>query len=354
MLLPDKLKGAIPERCKIIPTITGSLVIFCPDLDAVLELLDPLGKEKDETEGLSEIARAFCSAINSRNCVRNTNQAWYVKYKTPSFGALWNNSREAINAPRGCLLRTKARVPSHNHPCSVERWLFLHPVDSWVWNYRSIIVTRSAGVVVARAIQELSLSWRDYQLEFLGLAASTLEFQARGNSLVHGDINEGNLLYYCNKHNESDLGSDIDSEHDNLFPVGHRLVLIDWDEASRPKPFRRKAETDEEHLRYPEGLIDFPEQYTQQQLMHLFGTLARKHYHLEVQRVLDGGGGGAAEGGFERNWMVPLLRSPPPREEVTASTSAISAPYAKFIGRSAVEQRFRAMLRGLEAAQLID
>ena len=170
----------------------------------------------------------------------------------------------------------------------------MHVLDSWVGSFRSVTITRSAGIAVSRALQEFGVSWATFRREFLGLVESTLELQVRCNGLVHGDIHEGNLLYYycdcCHDDDhhhphDSEIETEIDSEGEPLFPVGHRLVFIDWDEASRPKPCRRIAETHEERLRYPEGLLDFPEQYTQQQLLHLFRKLTTKYYPLEAERA---------------------------------------------------------------------
>jgi hypothetical protein len=394
MLLPDEpfreqptermpkkaAAGAIPihhlDGCKIIPTITSSLVIYCRDSLAVRELLKCSGgpEEKGEdSEGIIKLTKAFTAvAINSDGSQKNDNE-WYVKFKTPSFGLFWDTSRSAINGPRGGLLRYRRKASSHL-PC-VRRWLLLHPVDSWVGSFRSITITRSAGVAFSRAVQEYGMSWASYQREFLGLAKSTLRLQACCNSLVHGDIHEGNLLYYYHhrnsdnnddkdkdsnddKDNNDDHDSDESShrESDRLFPIGQQLVFIDWDEASRPKPFRRTALTDEERLRYPEGLLDFPEQYTQQQLMHLFGKLATRYYPSETTRMV------STEGTSDPKsaWMVPLLVPPPPETTAAAATTSTTTitsitatpeSYTKFLGRSAVEQRFKAMLRGLEHIQ---
>ena len=373
--------GAIPihhlEGCKIIPTITSSLVIYCRDSLAVRELLNCSGGPEEEGEdpvGIAKLIKAFTTVAtnNSNDNPKNENE-WYVKFKTPSFGLFWDTSRSAINGPRGGLLK-KGRNAS-SHLLCVRRWLFLHPVDSYVGSFRSITITRSAGVAFSRAVQEYGMSWASYQREFLGLAKSTLRIQACCNSLVHGDIHEGNLLYYHHHHHrnsdnndnenkDKDSNDDKDNndvkksdksshnENDKLFPIGQQLVLIDWDEASRPKPFRRNTLTDEERLRYPEGLLDFPEQYTQQQLMHLFGKLATSHFPSETTQIVS-----TNEGDLDPDnaWMVPLLVPPPPEPTAaaaattsTTTTSDTPESYTKFLGRSAVEQRFKAMLRGLE------
>jgi thiamine kinase-like enzyme len=73
--------------------------------------------------------------------------------------------------------------------------------------------------------------------------------------LIHGDIHGGNLLLKAKK-----------------------LVLIDWDEAAREKPFRRIALNDTEKCQYPSALISFPELYTKQQLLELFHYLLREYY----------------------------------------------------------------------------
>jgi hypothetical protein len=368
------------EGCKIIPTITSSLVIYCRDSLAVRELLKCSGgleEEGEDPEGMKKLIKAFTTvATNNSNSIQKNENEWYVKFKTPSFGLFWDTSRSAINGPRGGLLK-KGRNESSHLPC-IRRWLFLHPVDSWVGSFRSITITRSAGVAFSRAVQEYGMSWASYQREFLGLVKSTLRIQACCNSLVHGDIHEGNLLYYHHHHHRSsdnnddkdkdkdkDNNSDIESvksshhENDKLFPIGQQLVLIDWDEASRPKPFRRNTLTDEERLRYPEGLLDFPEQYTQQQLMHLFGKLAMSFFPSETTQIVSTNEG---DSDLDNAWMVPLLVPPPPEPTVVAgaattsttstfTTTTITATpesYTKFLGRSAVEQRFKAMLRGLE------
>jgi hypothetical protein len=90
----------------------------------------------------------------------------------------------------------------------------------------------------------------------------TILFQ-KMTQLVHGDINEHNIVWRVKN------------------SKNHKLVLIDWDEALREKPCFRKSETPEEKLRYPSALVDFPESYTKQQLLHLFDHLFHKYYKFE-------------------------------------------------------------------------
>ena len=42
-------------------------------------------------------------------------------------------------------------------------------LDSWVGSFRSVTITRSAGIAVSRALQELGVSWAIFRHEFLGL-----------------------------------------------------------------------------------------------------------------------------------------------------------------------------------------
>mmetsp|Transcript_14002 Transcript_14002/g.29278 ORF Transcript_14002/g.29278 Transcript_14002/m.29278 type:complete len:239 (-) Transcript_14002:302-1018(-) len=222
----------------------------------------------------------------------------------------------------------------------------------------------------------VGISWEEFRRIFLGLVRSTLELQSACHGLVHGDINEGNVLYNNNNDGDDDDDKDYNNNYNDKktttsrtrpissvstsITTSSRLVLIDWDEAMRPKPCHRATHTDEERLRYPECLINFPEQYTKQQLMHLFGTLVCKYYPSQAERA-------KAEttttttstttkneppcfGTVDVNvpssssWMVPILWDP----TNTNATVAVMRKDAKFLGRLAVEDRFRAMVRGLE------
>ena len=350
--------------CKIIPTITGSLVIHCINARAVRELLERSGPGDGEKEDDREGFRDLWDSFNAEASRSTHASSWYVKYKTPSFGFVWENSRIAINGPRGGLKRKDSRrstgkpllsrksstssssSSSTQHP-SVRRWAFLHPIDSWVGNYRTITITRSAGIAFEKAVDDHGLSWPAFQREFLGLAKSTLELQSRFNSLVHGDIHEGNLLYYPPYHNEDSESKSNEEmgESESLFANGNRLVLIDWDEASRPKPFRRSALTTEARMRYPDSLYDFPEQYTQQQLMHLFSILAEKYYPKETERVIRGEDANNKEYAWMRDLLVPPS---PPSNRSSTETPYHNSEFAKFLGRSSVEKRYVAMLRGLQ------
>ena len=340
--------------CHIVPTITGSLVIFCRNARAVRELLERSGpgedEKEDDREGLRELVKSFMAEASKSDHA----SSWYVKYKTPNNGFVWDNSHIAINGPRGSLKRKQSRSSSSSKSLSssssqnhaVRRWAFLHPVDSWVGKYRTITITRSAGIDFAKAVDDYGLSWANFQREFLGLAKSTLELQHRFNNLVHGDIHEGNVLYYPPFHNEEGeekMNEDLGGDSKSMFPIGRRLVLIDWDEASRPKPFRRSALTAEARMRYPDNLIDFPKQYTQQQLMHLFATLAEKYYPAETEGVISGQHNGNST--WMRNLLVP---PPPPSSRASTTTPFHQSSFAKFLSRSAVEQRYKAMLRGLQ------
>lgn len=331
------------DGCRIVPTITGSLVIYCRNARAVRDLLERSGLEemedRSDREGIRELINSFTTVATSTS----RRDAWYVKYKTPSYGLYWDQSKHAINAPRGGLIR-QGRFQGRkaaSHPISVRRWLYLHPIDSWVGNYQSITITKAAGIDFSRAVEEYGLSWPSYQREFLWLAKSTLELQERFNNLVHGDIHEGNVLYYHPRHSERG-GNDRHGESGGLFPVGRRLVLIDWDEASRPKPFRRNAQTDEERLRYPGRLLDFPKQYTQQQLLHLYYKLAEKYYPSEFKRIVSGDQSTSADLAWMRDILVP------PPATASPGTPSHESPIAKYLSRSAVDQRFKAMVRGLQ------
>ena len=346
------------KGCEIVPTITGSLVIHCSNARAVRDLLERSkpgdGEKEDDREGFMYLWESF----NEEAARSNHASSWYVKYKTPSFGFVWENSRVAINGPRGGLKRKERRSTSRpvslssssrtsSQNASVKRWAFLHPVDSWVGNYRTITITRSAGIAFEKAVDDHGLSWPAFQREFLGLAKSTLELQSRFNSLVHGDIHEGNLLFYPPYHNEDDESklNEDNGESESLFANGNRLVLIDWDEASRPKPFRRSALTTEARMRYPDSLYDFPKQYTQQQLMHLFAILAEKYYPKEAERVIRGEDADNKDYAWMRNLLVP---PPPPATRSSTNTPYHESAFAQFLSRSSVEKRYVAMIQGLQ------
>ncbi|VEU44440.1 unnamed protein product [Pseudo-nitzschia multistriata] len=321
MLLPDQGPGASPSsvlpgtggaggRFSVAPTITGSLVVRCEGAEAVGELLRSLrpgslpayGREEtEETERMRALAAAVASAAEEGG-----DGVWYAKYKTPALGAFWDLSRSAINGPRGGLLGRRTR----SLPACARDWLWLHPVDSSVGPRCSVTVTRSAGLPLRGSLGK-TVPWREFLRLFRGLAESVLGVQSASGGLVHGDVHEGNLLY---------LGG---AKH--AAERAPRLVLIDWDEATRGKPCHRATRTDEERLRYPGCLVDFPEQYTKQQLLCLFRALASAYYPSE------------AEGWDDR---FPLTG--PDR----GGTSGGSPP-----GRAAVEDRFRALLRGLASGQ---
>lgn len=350
----SSLLSAIPmhlDGCSIVPTISGSLVIFCRNARAVRELLQRSmpgdGEREEDREGFRELVKSFTTVAMNGNHA----SSWYVKYKTPSFGFVWKNSRTAINGARAILLRKQQSRSSSksSQKSSVRRWTFLHPLDSWVGSYRNITITRSAGISFEKAIHNYDLNWATFKREFLGLAKSTLELQSRFNSLVHGDIHEGNVLYYPPFHNEegeekiNEDGRNDDSE--SLFPAGRRLLLIDWDEASRPKPFRRSALTAEERMRYPDNLVDHPKQYTQQQLMHLFANMSKHYFPAETKKVISGEDAKNPDIAWFRDLLVPPS---PPSSRMSTTTPYHQSSFAKFLSRSEVEKRYKAMLRGLQ------
>lgn len=164
---------------------------------------------------------------------------------------------------------------------------------------------RSAGVAFKGVAQ---LEWEAFKVEFYGLVKSTLGIQTFFNSLVHGDINEGNMLFDGNM-----------DDHQKLF-------FIDWDEALRPKPCFRKISSAEESLRYPQNLIDFPVLYTKQQLLHLFKTVVLRYYSAA----------------FECNEsFLTLLKG-----QGLFLPSGVE-PNSSFLRKAAVEERFKTMLDGL-------
>ena len=234
----------------------------------------------------------------------------------------------------------------------LKKWLYLYPIDSYIGQFRSITIMRSVGTKLSNIMMEeengqtkssssysghrkqQKLSWKEFKYEYFNLARSTLEIQIMGNSLVHGDINEGNVMYDDDEDNDND-DSDDDKDSDNNGSEGNdddstnasnhsrnrnhnHLFLIDWDEATRPKPCYRKITNDEERMRYPKHLIDFPVQYTKQQLLHLFGSLIKKYYPIKAVTF------------------------------TTSSTATDTNNAGSLLSRSAVDDRFGAMIRYLD------
>ena len=274
---PGRFTAASSEfLMQVVPTITGSLVIRCKGVQSVMHLLH-LGNSstgtKEENDIVAELISNFQETVNDSNSEKNTSDdEWYVKYKTPSFGPFWDTAKNAINGTRSLLLRRQSSTSKKRHDITKEdqvatpgqtkqftlqEWLRMYPIDSFITRSLSITVMKSMGVLFTGRTQ---LSWEAYQLEFACLMKGTLYFQSFSNNLIHGDINEGNVLY------DAEAGA------------GSRLKMIDWDEALRGRPCHRKISSEEERLRYPMELVTFPDQYTKQQLLHLFQTITRKHY----------------------------------------------------------------------------
>lgn len=232
---------------KIVPTITGSLVIRCQNVKAVQHLLSETSSECDHTD--------IVAAIEDLECIEKTEQfaAWYVKCKTPiSFGPFWETTGVAINGTRRRLtlmLERQKSSLSKEQVAVANEWLFMHPADAILEPHRNLTIIRDMGIKF-----QGQLCWREFVVEFLGFLHRTLLFQNM-TKLIHGDIHGGNLLLKAKK-----------------------LVLIDWDEAAREKPFRRIALNDTEKCQYPSALISFPELYTKQQLLELFHYLLREYY----------------------------------------------------------------------------
>jgi hypothetical protein len=394
-------------------------------------------------------------------------EIWYIKYKTPSsFGKFWDIARFAINGQTrnsfqkqlNVLLQQQQKqkskskskqkqhtinnnkhskkmnssftIPSTNATTTsdsantttattnattaaadiaskvaiLQRWLYLYPIDSYIGQFRSITIMRSAGTKLSNIMMEVEdgriksssssssghlrkqqkLSWNEFTYEYLNLARSTLEIQIMGNSLVHGDINEGNVMYDDEDDNDNDSdGNDNEvNDDDSTNTSNHNrnhLFLIDWDEATRPKPCCRKITNDEERMRYPKNLIDFPVQYTKQQLVHLFGSLIKKYYPIEAAKLTtteqqasvavdkDGDDVDVKKENNNNNnsarWMLPVILSSS-LSSTASNTNANTSPshglvmstctVAKLnnarslLSRSAVDDRFEAMIRYLD------
>ena len=284
---------------QVIPTITGSLVIRATNDYVVTQLLQFGAKttattttseknsnhQHNDTEKYSEDISSMLTSLQnlilleigkddkSKPSTANTRVAgkdddvWYIKFKTPPFGIFWDTAAVAINGTRSLLQRqplsAKNNDSSHHGLLFVQEWLRMYPMDSHIIeNSRSITIMRSVGSPFKGQEQ---LSWKEFQWEFAFLIKGTIYFQNLCNNLIHGDINEGNVLY------------------DETATRGSRFKLIDWDEALRGRPCHRQITTEEERWRYPRELVSFPEQYTKQQFLHLFQTLVLKHYHSIVQ-----------------------------------------------------------------------
>ncbi|KAL3942861.1 MAG: hypothetical protein SGBAC_003025 [Bacillariaceae sp.] len=257
MLLPEVLrqrlqqkerdKSPSPPRYTVLPTITGSLVIRCHDLAAVKELVPS-----------SELRRNHHSS-DSDPLV--STDAWYVKCKTPLlYGPFWETSKVAINGTRRRLQlllgqpRSRFSEKQQELQQVAKIWLFMHPFDAMHESHRSVIVVRDMGNVFKG-----QLGWKDFVAAFQSMLEDTLLLQDK-LQLVHGDIHAGNVLLY--KPSEQ----------------APKLLLVDWDEAAREKPFHRNTKTEKEKRQYPAALINFPDLYTKHQLQLLFEFYIKKYY----------------------------------------------------------------------------
>ena len=308
-------KASCELSLQVVPTITGSLVIRCKGAQSVMHLLQlgNSGTGTKEENDMSELLANFEHVLDDSNNTKNMNDddEWYVKYKTPSFGPFWDTAKIAINGTRSLLLHrqssslkkrhgtTKVATADQVRQFTLQEWLRMYPIDSLITQSLSITVMKSMGVLFTGRNQ---LSWEAYQLEFASLMKGTLYFQSFSNNLIHGDINEGNVLY------------DADAE------AGSRLKMIDWDEALRGRPCHRQISSREERLRYPMELVTFPDQYTKQQLLHLFQKITRKHYCDDDPQTKD---------------VV---------NDLLASMECEGKQYTSFLSRASVDARFKALL----------
>ncbi|CAJ1953667.1 unnamed protein product [Cylindrotheca closterium] len=253
MLLPTDLRRRLQQeekypspQYKVIPTITGSLVIRCINVVAVQELV-AINLESNTNS-------------NDSDPIASTD-AWYIKCKTALlYGPYWETSKVAINETRRrlqALLKKNKRKTLSNKQIQVAKdWLSMHPFDAIHESHRSVIVVRDMGNVF-----QGQLCWRDFVAAFESLLEDTLILQNMVQQ-VHGDIHGGNVLL-CHK---------TSKEHPP------KLVLVDWDEAAREKPFHRNAKTEKEKRQYPAALINFPDLYTKHQLQELFEYYINKYY----------------------------------------------------------------------------
>ena len=241
MILSQRMRERIENSAdyEICSTTTGSLVVRCANRTAVLDLLhhQPFSSKNLLLDGFSN------------DCLGSP---WYVKCKTPaSFGPFWDTAQAAINGTRARLLT--AQKVSNVQTNIARKWLFMHPYDAIINSHCHIVVVRDMGLSFRGQI-----AWANFAQAYLELMTETLIFQ-QFTQLIHGDIHENNVL--CRQE-----------------PSSSSLVLIDWDEALPRKPCIRLSPSEDERLRYPSALIDFPEAYTKQQFLYLFRHLIQKYY----------------------------------------------------------------------------
>ena len=256
MILSQRMRERIENSVdyEICSTTTGLLVVRCADRTAVQDLLHH---------------HPFSSKNLVLDAVSNDcpGSPWYVKCKTPaSFGPFWDTAQVAINGTRARLLT--AQMLSNVQTNVARKWLFMHPCDAIINPHCHIVVVRDMGLPFRG-----QMAWPNFAQAYLVLMTETLIFQ-QFTQLIHGDIHENNVL--CRQD-----------------PSSSSLVLIDWDEALPKKPCIRLSPTEEERLRYPSALIDFPEAYTKQQFLHLFRHLIQEYYgsmHVGAWEEHSGGG----------------------------------------------------------------
>lgn len=236
------------HRIKIVPTITGSLVIRCRTVTTMIQILSASSVEDESNDDLM-------ATIGNLRRIEKAEQvmAWYVKCKTPiSFGPFWETSKIAINSTRrrlALLLEREKHSLSKQQVAVANDWLDMHAVNAILEPHRNLTITRDMGTAFRG-----ELSWNEFATAFSSLANRTLLFQNMTN-LIHGDIHGGNILLKEKK-----------------------LILIDWDEASRDKPIRRITVSEEEKRQYPSALVSFPELYTKQQFLALFHFFLLEYY----------------------------------------------------------------------------
>jgi hypothetical protein len=256
MLLSEQLRRKVEDEnedtpCHFIPTITGSMVMRCRDLDTVRRVLFTIvdSKQNYSPADINLHLAQLMESLHETELAAN----WFIKCKTPaSFGTFWETADVAITGTRRrlkCMLRQQKKSLSKEQVATANEWLTLYPLDSILEPHRNITILRDMGIKFIG-----QLAWSDFKSAFLSFVRRTLLFQNM-TKLIHGDIYEGNLL----------LKND-------------QLVLIDWDEALREKACFRQTLTDKEKLRYPNELVDFPEIYTKHQLVVLFDFLLDRYY----------------------------------------------------------------------------
>mmetsp|Transcript_35213 Transcript_35213/g.85330 ORF Transcript_35213/g.85330 Transcript_35213/m.85330 type:complete len:646 (+) Transcript_35213:75-2012(+) len=255
-------------RYKVFPTITGSLVIRCINLAAVNELvpqidLPPINNDDDTNDPLLAASTADDAS------------SWYIKCKTPLlYGPFWETSKVAITGTRRrlqhLLLEQQQRKKHHGLSDNKQQefqvamdWLYMHPFDAIHESHKNVVVVRDMGNVFRG-----QLCWKDFVVAFQSLLEDTVILQDMVQ-LVHGDIHAGNiLLYYYKKPSKQEEP---------------KLILVDWDEAAREKPFHRNTPTEQEKRQYPAALVHFPDLYTKYQFQELFEYYIQKYYYYHTE-----------------------------------------------------------------------